>query len=125
MNDSAEQYKRKIFQRVKGMSLEKFWHWSNSAHTNAYRFAEKHYDEALFMELPPKQVEKVKSRVEKVRGEWDGVSEITLYDTGAWHEMTIEHGDREIAMAALRMIEKYPEEASRIAAEALRKILNS
>lgn len=76
-----EREKRRIFQKVKSLSNEKFWRWQNVLHTRAYTKAERHYQEAMDIELTPKQKAAVIAKATEIRELWDKMPEITLDDT--------------------------------------------
>lgn len=75
--------KRRLFQRVKSMSLDYFCTWMNLLHTKAYRKAEQHYQEAMEIVLQPKQANAVIAKANEIRETWDGMREIKLTDTEA------------------------------------------
>lgn len=72
---------RSELKRLKKMSLPEFRREQNRIHTRAYELAEKHFDEAMFICLTPKQTEAVKAKVKEIREEWDGIGEITIKGT--------------------------------------------
>lgn len=73
--------KRRIFQRLKSLSSDKFWEEMNILHTRAYAAAERHYQEAMQIELQPKQAAAVIARAARIREEWDGMETVTIDDT--------------------------------------------
>jgi hypothetical protein len=73
--------KRRIFQRLKTLSVDKFWEEMNILHTRAYAAAERHYQEAMQIELQPRQAAAVIARAVKIREEWDGMERVTIDDT--------------------------------------------
>jgi hypothetical protein len=85
-----ETFKKKIFQKVKGMTYSKFWEWVNHGHTGAYRFAQKHYREAMEIELQPKQRKAVEDKVIQIREQWDNIDEVDIEDTGVLDMMKAE-----------------------------------
>jgi len=72
--------KRRIFQKLKSLSCEKFWSQMNILHTRAYAAAERHYGEAMDIVLTPKQKAAVAAKAEEIRELWDGM---TTVDTDA------------------------------------------
>lgn len=78
MND---QQRRKAFQWVKSLSNQKFWSWMNFVHSRAYAAAAQHYEEAMAIELQPKQAAAVKKKANEIRETWDGMATITIDET--------------------------------------------
>ncbi|AKG36117.1 hypothetical protein [Paenibacillus durus] len=78
MND---QQRRKAFQWVKSLSNAKFWSWMNFVHSRAYAAAAQHYEEAMAIELQPKQAAAVKAKAKEIRETWDGMATITIEET--------------------------------------------
>ncbi|WP_339294364.1 hypothetical protein MKY82_22180 [Paenibacillus sp. FSL W7-1279] len=76
-----EQTRRRVFQKVKTFSNQKFWNWMNYMHSRAYAKAAQHYEEAMEIVLQPKQAAAVKSKAKEIRENWDGMSTITIDDT--------------------------------------------
>ncbi|GIP14378.1 hypothetical protein J40TS1_00200 [Paenibacillus montaniterrae] len=72
---------RRFFQRVKSMSLKSFQEAMNVLHTRAYAAAERHYQEAMFICLTPKQREAVEVKVIEIRELWDGMATVTTDKT--------------------------------------------
>lgn len=70
----TEGNKRRHFQRVKSLSQSHFEQYMNLVLSRAYEKAEQHYEEALYIALPPKLQEAVRSQVEKIRVDWDGIT---------------------------------------------------
>ncbi|WP_059044000.1 hypothetical protein [Paenibacillus rubinfantis] len=79
----TEQERRRAFQKVKSMSNERFWNWMNFIHSRAYAKAAQHYEEAMAIELQPKQAAAVKAKALEIRETWDGMATITMGDTEA------------------------------------------
>lgn len=77
----TEEERRRAFQKVKGMSNEKFWNWMNYIHSRAYAKAEQHFEEAMGIELQPKQAARVKAKAIQIRETWDGMATITMDET--------------------------------------------
>lgn len=50
----------------------------NILHTKAYKLAEKHFIEAMEIELQPKQRNAVIDRTKRIREEWDGIYEVSI-----------------------------------------------
>ncbi len=69
--------KRAFYQRVRKAGYREFWRIMDEFHSRAYRLAEQHYQEAMDIELTPKQKAAVVARAEKIRTEWDGIYEVT------------------------------------------------
>lgn len=86
--------RRRIFQRVKGMTQDGFEKWMDLTHTDVYRLAQKHYEEAIFIELPPAQQKKVLERARKIREEWDQVNEVPI-NTRASNQKALDIMDRD------------------------------
>lgn len=86
--------RRKVFQRIKGMSKDKFWNWMNVVHSQAYFLGQKHICEA--MECSPgitkKQIEAVMKKSEEIREKWDGLKSITIDETEAGELFGIRKG---------------------------------
>lgn len=72
---------RRFFQRVKSMSLKSFQEAMNVLHTRAYAAAERHYQEAMDIELQPRQKAKVVARAIHIRETWDGMATVTTDKT--------------------------------------------
>jgi hypothetical protein len=72
---------RRFFQQVKQMSLAKFQEAMNVLHTRAYAAAERHYQEAMFICLTPKQRKAVEAKVIEIREQWDGMQTVTTDKT--------------------------------------------
>ena len=70
--------RRRIFQRVKGMTQEGFEKWMDLTHTDVYRLAQQHYEEAMFIELQPAQQKKVIERAKPIPEDWDQNNEVPL-----------------------------------------------
>lgn len=73
--------KRRAFQRLKSLSNEKFWLQMNILHSRAYAAAQRHYREAMFIELTPKQAAAVEAKAEEIRKQWDGMATVTTEKT--------------------------------------------
>ncbi|MNB95741.1 hypothetical protein D3C75_429280 [compost metagenome] len=78
-----EMEKRRAFQRVKSMTNESFWKWMNAMHSQAYYKAEQHYQEAMAIELQPKQANAVIAKAQEIRETWDGMATVTIDETEA------------------------------------------
>ncbi|MFD1954283.1 hypothetical protein ACFSL6_08865 [Paenibacillus thailandensis] len=74
---------RRIFQKLKSLSNEKFWVQMNVLHSRAYAAAQRHYREAMFICLTPKQREAVEAKAKEIREQWDGMAIITTDKTDA------------------------------------------
>lgn len=72
---------RRFFQKVKSMSLKGFQEAMNVLHTRAYAAAERHYQEAMDIELQPKQKARVVARAIHIRETWDNMSTVTTDKT--------------------------------------------
>lgn len=72
-----EMDKRKLFQRIKSMSLEHFWNWMTIIHSDSYSAGMKHVIEA--MEMHPRiykpMVKEVLAKAREIRENWDDVKE--------------------------------------------------
>lgn len=75
--------KRRIFQKLKQMTHEKFWSSMNVLHTRAYAAAERHYQEAMDILLTPKQKAAVITKATEIRELWDGMATVTTDETEA------------------------------------------
>ena len=73
--------KRRLFQKAKSMTSKTFWNWMNDLHTRAYALAEKHYQEAMEIELQPKQRKAVILKAEQIREQWDGLKTVSVDDS--------------------------------------------
>lgn len=60
------------------MKPNEFIDFMNSFHSDAYYLAVKHYEEAMDIELYPKQKQKVVKKAKEIRELWDGIKEITI-----------------------------------------------
>jgi hypothetical protein len=76
-----DRQKRRVFQWVKSLSVEKFWEWQNWLHSQAYGKAVQHYTEAAEIELPPRLQKRLHERARRICEEWDGIVTVTLDDT--------------------------------------------
>lgn len=76
-----EKERKRVFQRIKTFSNEKFWKWMNFIHSRAYAKAEQHYQEAMDIVLQPKQKAAVVAKAKEIRESWDGIATITLDET--------------------------------------------
>jgi hypothetical protein len=72
---------RRFFQQVKSMSLSKFQEAMNVLHTRAYAAAERHYQEAMDIELTKEQKERVTVKVIELREVFDGMKSVTTDKT--------------------------------------------
>lgn len=77
-----ENKSRRYFQRIKGLTNEQFIRQQNIILTRAYEAAERHYQEAMFIELPPRYRTKVLERVEIIRKDWDNISTEYILEDG-------------------------------------------
>lgn len=59
--------KRRIFQRFKSLSCDKFWLQMNILHSRAYAAAQRHYHESMDIVLTPKQRAAVIAKAEEIR----------------------------------------------------------
>lgn len=75
--------KRKIFQRVKGMTNEQFWVWFDQMHTRAYVLAVEHMQEAMscHKRISRPMINQVMEKAEEVRELWVGARTVTASDT--------------------------------------------
>ena len=72
---------RTEFKRLKKMTLSQFKKEMNIVHTRSYNLCDKHYQEAMFIVLEPKQREAVTNKAKEIKELWDGIQEVTLEDT--------------------------------------------
>lgn len=72
---------RKAFQKLKSLSTDKFWLQMNILHSRAYAAAQRHYREAMFIALTPKQREAVEAKATEIRKTWDGMATVTTDKT--------------------------------------------
>jgi len=73
--------KKRMFQKVKSMTNEKFWNFQNWLHSQAYAKAVQHYTEAAEIVLPPRLQKQLHAKATEIRELWDGMATITLDDT--------------------------------------------
>lgn len=66
--------KRRHFQKVKSLSQSSFERYMNLVLNKAYMSAERAYEDALEIALPPRYRKAVQAKVEKIRVEWDGIT---------------------------------------------------
>ncbi|GIQ67431.1 hypothetical protein DUZ99_02145 [Xylanibacillus composti] len=76
-----DRQRRRIFQRVKTFSNDKFWEWMNWLHSQAYAKAVQHYTEAAEIVLPPRYQKALHDKATEIREQWDGMSTVTLDGT--------------------------------------------
>lgn len=81
MTEQDERAFKRFFQQIKSMKFENFVKEMNVMHTRAYALAQRHYQEAMFIALTPKQREAVESKVIMIHEEWDGLATVTTDDT--------------------------------------------
>lgn len=67
------QYKRRLFQRVKGMTNAQFDLLMNNLFTEYYGIAVQHFREAMEIELTPKQRARVAEKAKEIKEDWDGL----------------------------------------------------
>lgn len=67
------QYRRRLFQRVKSMTNQQFDLLMNNLFDEYYGVAVKHYQEAMGIELEPKQRERVEAKALEIKELWDGI----------------------------------------------------
>lgn len=72
---------RRLFQRLKGMSNERFWKQMNVFLTKSYAAAERHYGEAMDIVLTPKQKAAVIAKATEIRVDWDKLDTIDIENT--------------------------------------------
>jgi hypothetical protein len=72
---------RRFFQQVKAMNLKSFQEAMNVLHTRAYAAAERHYQEAMDIELTKEQRERVTAKVIELREVFDGMKTVTTDKT--------------------------------------------
>ena len=70
--------KRAFYQRVRKAGYREFWRIMDEFHSRAYRLAEQHYQEAMDIELTPKQKAAVMAKAQEIRELWDGIREVTV-----------------------------------------------
>ncbi|SFF22685.1 hypothetical protein SAMN04487969_11937 [Paenibacillus algorifonticola] len=75
--------KRRQFQQLKSLSNDKFWEAMNVLHTRAYAAAQRHYSEAMDIELTPRQKQAVEAKATEIRELWDGMETVDTDATGA------------------------------------------
>lgn len=79
--------KRKIFQRMKSMTLDQFWQWMNVIHSDSYQLGMKHVKEA--MEMHPRiykpMIDEVLDKAKEIREEWDQIQEKEISDDELEH----------------------------------------
>lgn len=73
---------KRYFQRIKGLTYEKFMRVQNILLTRAYEIAERHYKEAMEIELEPRFRKRVLARVESIRQDWDNINTEWIMDDG-------------------------------------------
>jgi len=83
MNEQDERAFKRFFQQIKAMSFKNFVKEMNVMHTRAYAAAQRHYREAMFICLTPKQREAVEAKVVEIRELWDGMATVTTEKTKA------------------------------------------
>lgn len=99
---------RKAFQRIKGMSNDKFWAWMNFMHSQAYFAAVKHYNEAAEIILPPRLQKQLHDKATEIRETWDGMNMITMDETEGMDLQNVMKGDRENANQSSRNTRAAP-----------------
>ncbi|MDO3679678.1 hypothetical protein [Paenibacillus ehimensis] len=72
--DTIRSYQKRLLK----MSPKQFVEEMNILHTKAYKLAEKHFIEAMEIELQPKQRNAVIDRTKRIREEWDGIYEVSI-----------------------------------------------
>ncbi|WP_025852818.1 hypothetical protein [Paenibacillus ehimensis] len=72
--DTIRSYQKRLLK----MSPKQFVEEMNILHTRAYKLAEKHFIEAMEIELQPKQRNAVIDRAKRIREEWDGIHEVII-----------------------------------------------
>lgn len=83
MNDQDQRAFKRFFQHIKQLSFQKFIAEMNVMHTRAYAAAQRHYREAMFICLTPKQRDAVEAKVVEIRELWDGMATVTTDGTKA------------------------------------------
>ena len=73
LNDN---FKKRIFQKLKSVSNDEFWREMDILHTIAYELAVQHYTEAGQITLTPKQQKALHDKAEYIRSVWDNIGEI-------------------------------------------------
>ncbi|QYR20820.1 hypothetical protein KZ483_24185 [Paenibacillus sp. sptzw28] len=84
--------KRRFFQRIKSMSLEKFLMTMNVLHSRAYAKAQEHYGYAMDIVLTPKKKAEVEAKAHEIRETWDGMMTLTIDETEYAELKTAETG---------------------------------
>jgi hypothetical protein len=71
----TEDQKRRIFQKVKSMTLAQYWDWLERVNTQAYLIGQDHMTEAMgcHPRISKKMVQEVKAKADQIREEWDGI----------------------------------------------------
>src|SRR5690606_16670134 len=83
MNEQDERAFKRFFQQIKSMSFKNFVKEMNVMHTRAYAVAQRHYREAMFICLTPKQRDAVEEKVVEIRELWDGMETVKTENTKA------------------------------------------
>lgn len=70
---SDERYRRRLFQKVKGMTNEQFDMLMHNLFEEYYGVAVEHYRQAMAIELQPAQQARVEAKALEVKELWDGL----------------------------------------------------
>lgn len=81
MTEQEEKAFKRYFQQLKSLSFKRFVDEMNIMHTRAYAVAQRHYQEAMFICLTPKQRKAVEDKVIEIRELWDGMKTVTTDQT--------------------------------------------
>lgn len=69
---------RKFIQRLRTMTNDQIKEQIDIFATNGYQLAEKHYQEAAYIVLPPKQSKALIAKSEEIREMWDGIKVVLV-----------------------------------------------
>src|SRR5690606_36881806 len=83
MNEQDERAYKRFFQQIKSLTFKNFVKEMNVMHTRAYAAAQRHYREAMFIGLTPKQHDAVEAKVVEIRELWDGMATVKTENTKA------------------------------------------
>lgn len=75
---------RRLFQKVKGLSQERFFNWLHQVGANGYAAAVKNFEEAVFIIMPPRYRKAVEDKMKTMRQydrtqvkiSFDGIEEV-------------------------------------------------
>lgn len=75
--------KRRVFQKAKSLTTDKFWSWMNQLHTRAYALAIEHmtYAMSCHPRISKPMINQVMEKADEIREQWDGLKAVTVDDT--------------------------------------------